>query len=51
VGHRVTSLGLLGHISIRLGRKLAFDPVAEKFDDDDANAYLDKPIEDPRFDD
>ena len=50
VGHRVTSLGLLGHISIRLGRKLAFDPVKERFDDDEANGYLDKPIQSPRFD-
>jgi hypothetical protein len=50
VGHRVTSLGLLGHISIRLGRKLTFDPVTELFDDDDeANAYLDTPIRDPRL--
>ena len=49
VGHRVTSLGLLGQISIRLGRKLAFDPVKETFADDDANAYLDKPITTPRF--
>jgi predicted dehydrogenase len=49
VGHRVTSLGLLGHISIRLGRKLAFDPVKETFADDEANAYLDQPIRTPRF--
>ncbi len=49
VGHRVTSLGLLGHISIRLGRKLAFDPIKETFADKDANAYLDKPIRTPRF--
>jgi predicted dehydrogenase len=49
VGHRVTSLGLLGHISIRLGRKLAFDPVKETFVDDEANAYLDKPIQTPRY--
>ncbi len=49
VGHRVTSLGLLGHISIRLGRKLAFDPVKETFADDEANAYLDKPIHTPRY--
>ena len=48
VGHRVTSLGLLGHISIRLGRKLAFDPVKETFADNEANAYLDKPIQTPR---
>ena len=49
VGHRVTSLGLLGHISIRLDRKLTFDPVKEVFDDEQANAYLDTPIRDPRL--
>ncbi len=49
VGHRVTSLGLLGHISIRLGRKLAFDPLKETFADPEANAYLDTPIQTPRY--
>lgn len=50
VGHRVTSLGLLGHISIRLGQKLRFDPKKEVFlDNQEANAYLDKPIRDPRI--
>ena len=49
VGHRVTSLGLLGHISIRLGRKLQWDPQKELFQENDAaNQYLDKPIRDPR---
>jgi hypothetical protein len=49
VGHRVTSLGLLGHISIRLGQKLRFDPVKEVFpDNDQANQYLDTPIRHPR---
>jgi len=51
VGHRVTSLGLIGHIAIRLGQSLKFDPQAERFIDcDAANAYLDKPVTDPRFD-
>ena len=50
VGHRVTSMGILAHISIKLGRKLKFDPAAEKFiDNDAANAYLDKPILEPRY--
>ncbi len=49
VGHRVTSLGLLGHLSIRLGQKLRFDPQQEVFlDNAEANAYLDKPIQEPR---
>ena len=51
VGHRVTSLGLLGQISIRLGQKLKWDPEAEQFvGNDAANAMLDKPIQEPRFD-
>ncbi|TWU35924.1 Gfo/Idh/MocA family protein [Novipirellula artificiosorum] len=46
VGHRVTTLGHLGHIAIHTGRKLQWDPVKEVFvDDDGANQYLDKPIQ------
>lgn len=49
VGHRVTSLGLLGHISIRLGQKLQWDPRKETFQGNDAaDQYLDKPIRQPR---
>jgi hypothetical protein len=45
VGHRVTSLGLLGHIAIHTARKLQWDPADEVFiNDDAANKYLDKPI-------
>jgi myo-inositol 2-dehydrogenase / D-chiro-inositol 1-dehydrogenase len=45
VGHRVTSLCHLGHISIHLGRKLRWEPHAERFPENDAaNAYVDKPI-------
>ncbi len=51
VGHRVTSMGLLGHISIKLGEKLTWDPDAEQFADNDrANALLDTPIREPRYD-
>jgi len=49
VGHRVTSMLLMGHISVRLNRKLTFDPVTETFNDDQANEYLDKPIRTPRY--
>ncbi|WP_413431174.1 Gfo/Idh/MocA family protein [Crateriforma spongiae] len=46
VGHRVTSLGLLAHIAIHSGRSLQWDPDKEIFvNDDDANAYLDQPIQ------
>jgi myo-inositol 2-dehydrogenase/D-chiro-inositol 1-dehydrogenase len=48
VGHRVTSLGHLGHIAIQLGERLQFDPEKEVFEGNDAaNAMLDKPIEKP----
>ena len=49
VGHRLTSMLLMGHISVRLDRKLTFDPVLETFDDEEANGYLDKPIQTPRY--
>jgi predicted dehydrogenase len=40
-GHLSASIGHLGNISYRTGRKLNFDPRSEKFiDDKDANAYL-----------
>ena len=49
VGHRTTSMCLLGHIAVRLGRKLTWDPKAERFaGDEEANAYLGKPIRTPR---
>ena len=49
VGHRVTSLGLIGHIAIRLGEPLRFDPQREVFlDNERANGYLDRPILDSR---
>lgn len=49
VGHRVTSLGLLGHISINLGEKLEWDASEERFlGNDAANAMLDVPILEPR---
>jgi myo-inositol 2-dehydrogenase/D-chiro-inositol 1-dehydrogenase len=49
VGHRVTSLGHLGQIAIQLGGKLRWDPVQERFADNDAaNAMLTRPIHAPR---
>ncbi len=48
VGHRVTSLGHLGHISIQLGQKLQWNPDAERFvGNDRANEMLDKTITTP----
>jgi predicted dehydrogenase len=48
VGHRTNSLCILGHIAIQLGRKLRWDPVAERFLDDDlANRFLARPMRAP----
>jgi predicted dehydrogenase len=44
VGHRSTSACLVAHIAMRLGRKLRWDPLRERFrDDDEANAMLSRP--------
>ena len=48
IGHRVSSLCHLANISLRLGRKLRWDPVAERFPDDtQANTYLSRPLRAP----
>ncbi len=48
VGHRTTSLCQLGHIAIQLGRKLKWDPDAERFINDDiANRLLSRPMRSP----
>ena len=45
VGHCVTSTCLLGHIAVRTGEKLRFDPVKQTFlGSPQAAEYLDKPI-------
>ena len=42
VGHRSNSVCILTHIAMKLGRKLRWDPKAERFvGDDEANAWLD----------
>ena len=47
-GHRSTSVCLIANIAIRLGRPLRWDPVAERFPDDDAaNALLARPMRAP----
>ena len=44
VGHRSNSICIMTHIAMKLGRKLAWDPAAEKFaGDDEANLRLDYP--------
>jgi myo-inositol 2-dehydrogenase/D-chiro-inositol 1-dehydrogenase len=48
VGHRTTSLCQLGHIAIQIGRKLKWDPDAERFiNDDSANHLLSRPMRSP----
>lgn len=44
VGHRSTSVCIISHIAMRLGRKLQWNPKQEKFiNDDEANAMLSRP--------
>jgi hypothetical protein len=40
VAHRAQTIVQAMTISARLGRKLRWDPVLEKFDDEDANRML-----------
>jgi predicted dehydrogenase len=48
IGHRVTTWSHLGNIAFQLGRKLRWDPVAERFSgDDEANRLLDTPYREP----
>lgn len=48
VGHRSNSVCVILHIAMKLGRKLHWDPKAERFiDDAEANAMLDFPHREP----
>jgi predicted dehydrogenase len=48
IGHRVSSVCHLANIALRLGRKLKWDPKAERFENDDsANALLSRPMRSP----
>ncbi|HPA17573.1 MAG TPA: Gfo/Idh/MocA family oxidoreductase [Verrucomicrobiae bacterium] len=48
VGHRSNTVCILAHIAMKLGRKLKWDPKAERFvGDDDANGLLDYPHRKP----
>ncbi|HOU02711.1 MAG TPA: Gfo/Idh/MocA family oxidoreductase [Bacteroidales bacterium] len=47
-GHRSCTLVNLGVIAVRLGRNLKYDPVNERFiDDEGANRLIDQPMRDP----
>ncbi|HUT34465.1 MAG TPA: Gfo/Idh/MocA family oxidoreductase [Planctomycetota bacterium] len=48
IGHRITSLCVLGNLAYRIGRKLRYDPVKEEFPgDDEANRMLHSPYREP----
>jgi len=48
VAHRACSACLVHHIAMRAGRKLYWDPLAERFNNDDrANALLSRPQRPP----
>jgi len=48
IGHRVSTVCHLANISIRLGRKLKWDPKAERFEQDaEANQMLSRPMRKP----
>ena len=47
-GHRATCLGNVADIAVRLGRKLRWDPVADRFvNDEEANRKLSQPMRSP----
>ncbi len=44
IGHRSCSVCLVSHIAMKLGRKLAWDPIKEEFiNDAEANSHLSRP--------
>ncbi len=44
IGHRSCSVCLVSHVAMKLGRKLAWDPVKEEFiNDAEANSHLSRP--------
>ncbi|MBL8899795.1 MAG: gfo/Idh/MocA family oxidoreductase, partial [Planctomycetes bacterium] len=48
VAHRSATVGHLGNLAIRLGRRLQWDPVVERFvGDDAANRLISKPMRHP----
>jgi hypothetical protein len=48
IAHRMTSICHLGNITMRLNRKLKWDPVREQFlGDDEANGMLSRPMRAP----
>jgi hypothetical protein len=47
-GHKASYLGMIADIAARANRKIKWDPVAERFiDDDQANRMLTRPMRSP----
>ena len=43
IGHRACSVCLVSHIAMKIGRKLEWDPVTERFvNDEEANSHLER---------
>jgi predicted dehydrogenase len=47
VGHRSATVCHLGNLGYQLRKKLKWDPVKEKFDDDEANKLIDQAMREP----
>ncbi|MBN2474174.1 MAG: Gfo/Idh/MocA family oxidoreductase [Pirellulales bacterium] len=46
-GHRAAGIAHLGNIAMMVGKKLQWDPRAERFDDDEANQLRSRPMRGP----
>jgi predicted dehydrogenase len=47
IGHRSVTVCHIGNISLRLGKSLAWDPVAQRFNDEEANGWLIRKMREP----